>query len=1178
MATTRQSNLFASEDWKKVYESFRDIDFQSYDFETIRKSMVDYLRTYYPEDFNDFIESSEYIALIDLIAFLAQSTNFRTDLNARENFLETAERRDSVLKLARMLSYYPKRSQIARGLLKITSVQTTESVFDSNNNNLRNTQIFWGDTANPDFLEQYTTILNASFVNTQQFGNPSASSTVAGIKNEEYQLNLTPNTIPVYGFNATVSNRSLDFELVNGTYSGKDYLYEVAPKPGSNFNLIYKNDGRGFNSINSGFFCYFKQGSLQSVDFNLSESLPNRVVEVDVNDIDNNDVWLYSVNSSGDETTLWNKVPAVTGTNVIYNSLSETIKTLFSVNSRANDQVSLVFGDGVFTDIPVGNLRTYFRTGAGQTYKILPEEMTDIEVSIPYISHTLQLETITITLSLQGTVSNATARENLNDVKTKAPQQYYTQNRMITGEDYQILPYTSFSDIIKSKAVNRTASGISRYLDVRDTTGKYSSTNIFASDGILYREEVLKSFNFDFVTSSDISNVISTSIETAILNNESKHFYYKNFTRINTSALNYVWNQTTKTIGSVTGYFKGLDGGVQKISTFTSSNMKYVKKGSLIKFTAPSGYVFDINNNLIIGTSGTVNTKDYVWSGVSNVIDDGTNQGLGNLSSGSGPVTLSEVIPGDAIISEVIPPWNTSLGNDIRSSMITNISEYKTFGLRYDVDTQQWAIITGSNINTATTFDIGNTGSTSGMGLDNSWLFLFTNDGATFTCNYRRTSYIFESVLETRFYFDKDQNVFDTRTGKTVKDTINILKVNSKPDNNVNLGVVYPLNVDDRIIETDGYVVSERIKVTFSDQDADAIADDPDVFDVVVAPDINSATKVVYYRTTSDTNGYSIYTPVANNIIENLYPTLSQINEVLTTYSNGQIFYASTDAKFYKLTVDNSNIRKVAVDTTYFTKTGRSELSFQYSHNSPNNRRIDPAPTNIVDLFLLTNSYDTSFRSYITDITGKVKRPIPPSTTELRDSYGSLENLKSVSDSIIFNSVRYRSLFGSKSDDELQAQFKVIKNPATLISDSEIKEKVITGINNYFAIQNWDFGDTFYFGELSSYLVAALSPDLLSILIVPKSSSSVFGSLFEIRGQRDEIFISSATVNDVSVIDTITAAQLNASGNIVNSAATNIAIESVSAGTSSSTTLNTTTNTTTNTSTSTSSSGSGYSY
>ena len=56
-ASTRQSNLFAAEDWKKVYETFREADFQSYDYETIRKSMVDYLRNYYPEDFNDFIES-----------------------------------------------------------------------------------------------------------------------------------------------------------------------------------------------------------------------------------------------------------------------------------------------------------------------------------------------------------------------------------------------------------------------------------------------------------------------------------------------------------------------------------------------------------------------------------------------------------------------------------------------------------------------------------------------------------------------------------------------------------------------------------------------------------------------------------------------------------------------------------------------------------------------------------------------------------------------------------------------------------------------------------------------------------------------------------------------------------------------------------------------------------------
>ena len=105
--TTRQSSLLVAEDWTKLYQTFRNADFQSYDYETLRKSMVDYLRLYYPEDFNDFIESSEFIALIDLIAFLGQSLAFRGDLNARENFIDTAQRRDSVLKLARLISYNP---------------------------------------------------------------------------------------------------------------------------------------------------------------------------------------------------------------------------------------------------------------------------------------------------------------------------------------------------------------------------------------------------------------------------------------------------------------------------------------------------------------------------------------------------------------------------------------------------------------------------------------------------------------------------------------------------------------------------------------------------------------------------------------------------------------------------------------------------------------------------------------------------------------------------------------------------------------------------------------------------------------------------------------------------------------------------------------------------------------
>ena len=163
MATTdRQNRLLVAEDWRKIYQTFQQADFKSYDFETLRRTMVAYIKENYPDDFNDFVESSEYVALIDLIAYIAQALSFRVDLNARENFLETAERRNSVLRLARLINYTSKRNTTASGLLKLDSLSTTENVVDSSGVSLANSTIIWNDSANSNYREQFTAILNSA--------------------------------------------------------------------------------------------------------------------------------------------------------------------------------------------------------------------------------------------------------------------------------------------------------------------------------------------------------------------------------------------------------------------------------------------------------------------------------------------------------------------------------------------------------------------------------------------------------------------------------------------------------------------------------------------------------------------------------------------------------------------------------------------------------------------------------------------------------------------------------------------------------------------------------------------------------------------------------------------------------------------------------------------------------
>ena len=181
-STNRQNRLLLAEDWKKVYQSFRNAEFKSYDFDNLRRTMINYLRQNYPEDFNDYIESSEYLALIDLIAFLGQNIAFRVDLNARENFLELAERRESVLRLARLLSYNPKRNQTANGLLKFESVSTSEDLVDSNGTNLSNQTIIWNDPSNVNWREQFEKVLNAALPVNSTVGKPIKKDTV-----EEFQ-------------------------------------------------------------------------------------------------------------------------------------------------------------------------------------------------------------------------------------------------------------------------------------------------------------------------------------------------------------------------------------------------------------------------------------------------------------------------------------------------------------------------------------------------------------------------------------------------------------------------------------------------------------------------------------------------------------------------------------------------------------------------------------------------------------------------------------------------------------------------------------------------------------------------------------------------------------------------------------------------------------------------------
>jgi hypothetical protein len=1134
--STRQTSLLVAQDWKKVYQTFREADFQSYDFETIRKSMIDYLRLYYPEDFNDFIESSEYIALIDLIAFLGQSLAFRTDLNARENFLDTAERRDSILKLARLVSYSPKRSTAASGLLKIISASTTETLLDSNGVDLSNLVVTWNDGSNVNWQEQFSLILNATLINSQTIGKSGNSQVINGIKTDEYAINITSQTVPAFPFTASVGGSNITFEAVSATSVGQSYIYEVDPKPIAKFNILYRNDNQGNGSNNTGFFTYFKQGNSQSVDFKISESMPNRILNVGYNNINNSDVWLYSLNSSGNEDVLWSAVPTVAGINVIYNKMVD--RNLYQINTRAGDQIDLVFGDGSFANIPQGLYRLRFRTSIGSSYKITPDEIQGAAITMNYVSRAGNIETLTIRANLNYTVTNATSSESLADIRQKAPQQYYTQGRMITGEDYNIIPYTTFSNILKVKAVNRTSSGISRYLDVNDFSGKYSSTNIFAQDGFLYKEDFINSMNFTVLSSVSVQRVVQDDLTNILSSKEIEHFYYSKFSRYGSP--NTVWHMSTTDTNGSTGYFYDPTNNdkILQLGYVTSNSQKYIRIGAILKFAAPPGYYFNSQNQIVPDNPlnpGPQLDGDhlYIYSTIKQVVGDGTNGGIGNFANGVGTVTLSQNVPTGALIADygIIPVFKNSLPSELTTKITAKLLAYNNFGLRYDLATEYWNIIEETNLNTdaANPFSLDYQGNTTSQGLDASWIIRFEySNNIGYTIYWRGINYVFESLLETKFYFDDKVKIYDSKTATVIQDQIKILKVNTEPDSSYPLGIDYTWHIFKNIVDIDGYENQNKVLITFADNNVDGIPDNPDIFDVLVKPELDSSR--VFFQRQVNSDSFITYSPISSTLINTDYDSKAGVGGIsanVTLFIDGQLFYAKNDNKFYQYNATSTG-DKLPESTEYEVKPGRGNLYFQYRHNSPGYRRIDPSPNNIIDLFLLTESYSTDYTNWIKDTTNTLAEPAPPTTDELKLEYSKLENYKAISDTIIYNSAKFKPLFGAKAVSALQAIFKVVKNPAYNVSDNDVKSSVISAINTYFSVDNWDFGETFYFSELSAYLHSVLSPNVSSLIIVPVAPSAIFGSLYQINAEANEILTSSATVDDVEIISAITSSSINA--------------------------------------------------
>jgi len=1237
-AILRQSNLFAAEDFVKIYKSFQDINFTSYDFDTIRESLIDYIRIQYPEDFNDFTADSEFVAIIELLAYLGTSLSFRTDLNARENLLDTAQRRESIVRLARLINYQPKRNLAANGLFKVRSIATNEQVRDSAGAELSGLPIAWNDPNNPNWYDQFTSILNATLNQTNPFGQPSKRDTVGGIPSDLYELNSVLGLNVAYNQTININGEEVPFDVVNPDIDVT--FVERHPDQNDPFNLIYRNDSLGVGSENTGFFLFFKQGTLTNTDFRYDFPQPNRVQELNFENINNSDVFVQEIGDDGTVQSKWQKVPSVNGTNIIYNSINFNERDIFEVISGLNDTASVKFSDGNFGNVPSGIFRYWYRTSIGRNIVIRPEDANNLQLTLPYFGKDGQRYSVTITFGLDNPISNSAPAETNGQVKTRAPQTYYTQNRMVNNEDYNVFPLTFGNEIQKLRAINRTHSGHSRYIPLRDPTGFHDGLTILGEDGAIYNEFKNQRSKLELSPNStgEVSLQAAFALQDAIGNRNLENFFYSEYVpafeganpgvfdlKIETDTDEFIsWKTAPDTLRNETGFFilnpdatdvsvddwpygAGNSGAYTNIQDTTGTPtvglpgteaFGYIKSGATVKFENPIDETETINTSVV-----SINNFGQAYNPV--ITETGT-------------VQLGSNINDLWIPTRVSPVFRTSFTEDEFSEVQAEFDNSTSFALKYDVSLDRWIIIR-NGFDTSASYDFGSNAS--------DWIVYVeyqpseSGNNPFYTFVTRGIITVFESLNEVRFYWDPENVVIDSESGRAKYDTISILGINSSDlTDSGRLEKTIPWDLTGVFTESDGFQDTAKVEISPTDINEDNTADNPRSFRDIVGEDsevlfenyfdidgyqrtrpwrsawvevkadttntpitaINAdGTQLLNVRVAPYTGtpnlvdisiaDYDLFIVESNADIGDDSVTLPVVasdidipddsfQKVLQTYIDNGGVDSVFDQKSFRVGVPGTGIanieefynfttvadaentesgQRVAVikDSNHYSRNGTSftlntleneqeSFYFKWNHYISTSQIVDPSSTNIIDMIVLTNQYYNDILVWKSQGGTRLMMPQAPTTEDLRIQFGELNNFKSLSDELIFNSGKFKVLFGPQAQEELQATFKAVKIPTARINDNELRTRIIQAVDQYFDINNWDFGEQFYYTELAAFIHTQLSKFLSSVVIVPRQADSEFGDLFEITARPNELFISTATVADVEIVSNFTETNL----------------------------------------------------
>ena len=106
----------------------KDVRYTNRDFNSLKKSLIDFSKNYFPDTYQDFNEASPGMMFLEMSAYVGDVLSFYTDVTLQESMILHANERQNILNIAQSLGYRPKNRISSNTVLDIFQVVPAKSV------------------------------------------------------------------------------------------------------------------------------------------------------------------------------------------------------------------------------------------------------------------------------------------------------------------------------------------------------------------------------------------------------------------------------------------------------------------------------------------------------------------------------------------------------------------------------------------------------------------------------------------------------------------------------------------------------------------------------------------------------------------------------------------------------------------------------------------------------------------------------------------------------------------------------------------------------------------------------------------------------------------------------------------------------------------------------------------